>query len=109
MGPRAVTIRDEYLRADPSTVHRYLVARDELARGAGGHSPESFMEALRSHVGFPGSVCFHQDPRREPDQREETLTSVVMDLEERAVWLTRGPPCGADYTRLDFPSLRRPS
>ncbi|HUV33439.1 MAG TPA: C45 family peptidase [Candidatus Desulfaltia sp.] len=109
MGPRAVTVHDEYLKADPSAVHRYMVAREGLIRGAGGHSPESFMEVLRSHVGYPGSVCFHQDPRKEPDQREETLTSVVMDLEDRALWLTKGPPCGGSYTRLDFPSLLVPS
>jgi len=109
VGPREATLRDEYLKADPSTVHRYLVAREGLVRGAGGHSPVSFMDVLRSHVGYPGSVCFHQDPRREPDQLEETLTSVVMDLEDRAMWVTKGPPCGGDYTRLDFPSLLLPS
>ena len=109
VGPRTLGIRDEYLRMEPSTLHRLLVAKEQLRRGSGGHTEESLMEVLRSHVGYPASVCFHPDPGEEPDRQEETLTSLVMNLEERAVWVTRGPPCGSPYTRLSLPSLHAAS
>jgi len=105
VGPRDLGIRDEYAKMEPSTLHRLLVAREQLLRGAGAHTEESLMEILRSHVGYPSSVCFHPDPRKWRDGMEETLTSFVMNLEERAIWATRGPPCSGPYTRLSLPSL----
>jgi len=105
VGPRPLEVSDEYVKAESSTLHRYAVAREQMARGAGGHRVESLMEVLRNHVDYPTSVCYHVDTRKDPDQREETLSSVVMNLEERAMWLTRGPPCGVPYMRLSLPSL----
>ena len=109
VGPRTLGVRDEYVRMESSTLHRLLVAKEQLRQGAGGHTEESLMEVLRSHVGYPASVCFHLAPGEEPDGQEETLTSMVMNLEERAVWVTRGPPCSGPYTRLSFPSLKAES
>ena len=105
VGSRPLEVSDEYVKMESSTLHRYAVAREQLVRGAGGHSEESFMEVLRNHVDYPTSICYHADNRKEHDQREETLTSVVMNLEERAMWLARGPPCGVPYVRLSLSSL----
>lgn len=50
-------------------------------------------EALRDHDNFPDSICRHPNPIDAPEERYLTVTSAVMDLAERTLRLTDGPPC----------------
>jgi isopenicillin-N N-acyltransferase-like protein len=52
---------------------------------------------LRDHDNYPDSVCRHEHPDDPPEEACTTVTSVVMDLEERTLWLTNGPPCEHQY------------
>lgn len=54
-------------------------------------------EYLRDHQNYPNGVCCHPDPAEPPAERGCTLTSVVMDLDERVLRATDGPPCQAPY------------
>jgi isopenicillin-N N-acyltransferase-like protein len=46
-------------------------------------------------------VCCHPDERWDPLEQGETVASVVMDLDERRMWLAEGRPCTAPYRELD--------
>ncbi|WP_163578178.1 C45 family autoproteolytic acyltransferase/hydolase [Halomonas faecis] len=48
---------------------------------------------LSDHHGEPQSICRHEDLDQPPDERMETLFSVVMNLDERRLTLRHGKPC----------------
>jgi isopenicillin-N N-acyltransferase like protein len=49
--------------------------------------------ALRDHDDHPDGICRHENAEDPPEEQYITLTSVIMDLEERSLRLTDGPPC----------------
>jgi isopenicillin-N N-acyltransferase-like protein len=55
---------------------------------------------LRDHHGRPNSLCRHPDLDFPPAQRHITVTSVIMDLHERRMWITDGQPCRSPYDEL---------
>jgi isopenicillin-N N-acyltransferase-like protein len=50
-------------------------------------------EALRDHDNFPDSLCRHVNTDDEPEEWVTTVTSAIMDLQERSLRLTAGQPC----------------
>ena len=56
--------------------------------------------ALRDHDGHPNSVCRHEDPDYGPEEHYITVTSVVMDLDAKTMWLSDGPPCENAYEEV---------
>ncbi|MDA0642332.1 C45 family autoproteolytic acyltransferase/hydolase [Nonomuraea ferruginea] len=65
----------------------------------------SLREALSDHADYPYSVCSHPDVRAGADERWATVTSVIMDLDERTVWLSDGNPCRHPHRPLTFDGL----
>ena len=51
------------------------------------------------HFGKPLSICTHIDPTVVEDKRVETVASVIMDLDERSLNITKGPPCLSEYEK----------
>jgi isopenicillin-N N-acyltransferase-like protein len=76
---------------------RFNRARRILQEQMGEVTVESLQELLRDHVGWPDSVCTHEDPADPPYERGQTLVSLVMDLTERTMWAAPGPPCEGEY------------
>lgn len=81
----------------PSSVHRLDRLWHLLDEGP-PKDVSDLMRALRDHEGHPNSVCRHPDPERVGAY--ETVTSVIMDLDEGALWVSDGPPCGSAYQEL---------
>lgn len=54
---------------------------------------QTIMEILRDHYGKPHSICCHPDPAEPEDFGGATLASVIYDLEEKEMHITKGPPC----------------
>ena len=52
---------------------------------------------LCDHDNYPDSVCRHVHPDDPPEEACPTVVSIVMDLEERTLWLSAGPPCEHVY------------
>jgi isopenicillin-N N-acyltransferase-like protein len=50
-------------------------------------------EILSDHDNEPVSICRHFNPAQPPEERMETLFSVVMNLTERRLTLRHGKPC----------------
>jgi isopenicillin-N N-acyltransferase-like protein len=57
---------------------------------------------LQDHTNPPGSICRHEDPAAPVDEQYRTVTSVVMDLHERTLYITDGPPCQADFQEFQL-------
>lgn len=61
--------------------------------------------ALADHADFPAAVCCHPDPRQPTTDRWATVISVIMDLDERTLYLADGNPCVKPYRALTFDGL----
>ncbi|MGI8433985.1 MAG: C45 family autoproteolytic acyltransferase/hydrolase [Nocardioidaceae bacterium] len=66
---------------------------------------ETFSHALSDHTEFPDSVCRHPDLSLPPQEQTLTVASAVVDLTERRMWLSEGPPCERGYEELDVSTL----
>lgn len=53
---------------------------------------------LADHAGYPSSICRHPDPEREEIFRLETVCSLLMNLQERKLFVAFGNPCQTPYT-----------
>ncbi len=63
-------------------------------------SRETLQGWLRDHENSPRSICRHEDPAAPVDEQYRTVTSVIMDLHDRRLWATDGPPCTNAYARF---------
>jgi isopenicillin-N N-acyltransferase-like protein len=70
--------------------------------GDGPLSLDTFRLALADHANFPSGVCCHPDTRFAPVDQGTTVASVLMDLDDRTMWVADGHPCTAPYRRLDY-------
>jgi isopenicillin-N N-acyltransferase-like protein len=70
-----------------------------------GLSLDTFRTALGDHANYPSGICCHPDPRMAPHDQGATVASVLMDLDDRTVWLADGHPCITPYRRLDLGAL----
>ena len=89
----------------------FRLERLKTAVGAerGSLSLDTFRRVLGDHANFPSGVCCHPDARMDEHDRGATVASVLMDLDERRVWLADGHPCTAPYRELELgPLLDKP-
>lgn len=63
---------------------------------------EDIQTYLSDHQTYPHSICCHEDLDLRPGQRYRTVTSVVMDLHVRELFLSDGPPCLGAYQRISL-------
>lgn len=91
----------------PDTIDRLQRIEQLLRPHVGRLEIDHLFAALRDHSNLPDSICRHGDDRDAEPTRMETSVSIVMDLTERKIWMTAGPPCESDYVTLEFDSLRR--
>jgi len=57
------------------------------------HDIASLQEIQRDHVNFPYSICCHATHLANPYEREKTICALVMDLNEKVIYLAWGNPC----------------
>lgn len=79
-----------------STRIRYLRAL-RLLRQTEKHSERTLQNILRDHVNFPDSICNHSMDEIDPLDREKTVNSLIMDLNERKLSIAWGSPCKNRY------------
>jgi isopenicillin-N N-acyltransferase-like protein len=92
IGPRSLSIRDTFVSQIPNTVYRLSRTNATLKRWDSRISVDGIKEILRR-------ARTHPDPAVTPDMQGETVASVIMDLDERSLYLTRGPPCLSEYEK----------
>ena len=91
----------------PDDLRRFSCLRRKRFQGFLEASPaisiEQLQGHLRDHQNAPRSICRHENPEAPIDEQYRTVTSIVMDLHDRRLWATNGPPCENAYltTKLD--------
>ncbi len=100
-------VRDTVKDWGGSSPFRSARARRLLAEAAAGRkvAETHLAEVFRDHASFPSAICRHVDERDGPLERSETVYSLMLDLDERAMGLAAGPPCGHDYSWLSLEDL----
>lgn len=101
--PRDVT--DVSVYAMPDSLVRLQRIRAAVTEAEEPAGVDSLHRALADHADYPNSVCCHPDPREEPARRWATVVSVIMDLDERTMWLSDGNPCEHPHRPLTFGGL----
>ena len=94
---------DVSLYAMPDSLIRLQRAEQAIARSAEPHDIASLRRALSDHADFPSGVCCH--PRPEDEEQWATVMSVIMDPQDRRMWLAPGLPCETEFVELDFGNL----
>lgn len=60
-------------------------------------SVQTVKGCLRDHRDAPAAICRHEDPDAPVGEQYRTVTSVVMDLNQQAMYVSDGPPCENRY------------
>lgn len=68
-------------------------------------SIDLILDALRDHANPPRSICRHVDRSAPVDEQYETVTSVIIDLDEASMLVSDGPPCENEYTHIRLREL----
>jgi isopenicillin-N N-acyltransferase like protein len=103
LDPRAaVTVKDHGPEQSPSTLYRHRRLAQRLRERHGTIDLAAMQDAFRDHFGRPDSVCSHPkgDPTRPPNG---SVASIVMDLEQRTMWVAPHPVCEREYTAYGLP------
>jgi isopenicillin-N N-acyltransferase-like protein len=84
-----------------SRVRYFRVQR--LMRRSHRHNVESLQSILRDHVNYPNSICSHEVIDENPLDRQKTVCSLIIDLNEKQIHAAWGVPCQNEYFtyRLD--------
>lgn len=65
-------------------------------------SVDAFQRLLADHTNYPAGICCHPDVRMDPHDQGATVASVIMDLDDRILWVADGQPCVNPYRELDY-------
>ena len=84
----------------PDTVIRNHRASRFFQEKRGELKVDTIKEVLTDHFGRPDSICRHRDERLHPNEQWETLTSMIINLTEREMLYTNGPPCSNPYVSI---------
>jgi isopenicillin-N N-acyltransferase-like protein len=76
-----------------------------IAEASAPATVDSLHRALSDHADFPSAVCCHPDVREVDGEQWATVMSVIMDLDERTIYLSEGNPCQSPPVELTFGDL----
>jgi isopenicillin-N N-acyltransferase-like protein len=75
---------------------RYFRAT-RLLRRSHRHNLNSLQGILRDHVNYPNSICSHEVIDDNPLDRQKTVCSLIIDLNEKQMHAAWGVPCQNEY------------
>ncbi len=94
----------------PDSPFRLERLRAAIGRVDGKLSSDDFRSFLADHANHPSGICCHPDARMDIYDRGATVASVLMDLDERRMWVADGHPCTNPYRERDYSDfLSKPS
>jgi isopenicillin-N N-acyltransferase-like protein len=98
------SMNSEFERLIPDTLCRAPRLRRLLTEDADKIGEGDIKEALRDHFDHPNSICRHPNEDDPELDRLETGGSFVMDLTEKRLLGTNGPPCEHEYVEFQVGS-----
>ncbi len=93
---------EQYPNSLSCSLVRYHRALRLIEAQLGEVTVDSIISIFRDHVGKPGSVCRHADPKEHPLDVSETIFSVIYDLTNLRAHVCRGKPCTGSYGSFDL-------
>lgn len=92
-------VESEFEKLIPHTLFRGPRARRLLARARddGTLDREAMKATFRDHFSRPSSICRHVDESLPERRHTHTIASLILDLNERRMLATQGPPCEMEY------------
>ncbi len=57
---------------------------------------------LSDHVSHPLGICRHPDPAAPEAKRTVTAAAVILDLDDRRLWVADGPPCEVPFASFSL-------
>jgi isopenicillin-N N-acyltransferase like protein len=99
LDPGALGVAEPPTTWRPRSLHR-LERMSALLQAARPLTIEHLQSCLRDHDRHPYSICRHESPPDPPEQHYITVTSIIIDLDAREIYLTDGPPCASDYEKV---------
>lgn len=100
---------DVSLWAMPDSAFRFDRLTREVAK-LEKLSVGAFQGLLADHASYPSGICCHPDVRMDLYDQGATVASVIMDLDDRVMWLADGQPCSHPYREIDYSKfLSKPS
>jgi isopenicillin-N N-acyltransferase-like protein len=82
--------------------HVRLNRAERLLRTMVPHSTESFASILSDHVNRPNSICCHDVDAQVMIERSKTIASIMIDLNEKCMYVALGSPCQSSYQRINL-------
>lgn len=67
------------------------------------------VDALRDHFSYPDGICRHVDDFVDPAERVATLHSLLIDLDDRCLWIAPQNACANPYYRFSIDDLFTPA
>jgi isopenicillin-N N-acyltransferase-like protein len=93
---------DKFIEVVPDTLVRFerakRILKENIHRSPIDHTV--LIRIFRDHFNYPNSICRHRDPRLSEDDQIETLSSIIMDLNELKILITKGQPCINEYSQV---------
>ena len=102
LDPAALGVSEPRSERRPHSYTRLARIRELLSARA-PVSVGDLESCLRDHDNYPDSVCRHKNPDDPPEEWAVTVTSVIMDLDQRSLSLTDGHPCEHLYEGYSLP------
>jgi isopenicillin-N N-acyltransferase-like protein len=94
--PPGVASTLQWLR--PSTLYRARRLNRLIRQANRPVDVELAQSLFTDHFSRPHSICAHPDPDVAEVERSTTVTSAILDLANRVLYATDGPPCENPYT-----------
>jgi isopenicillin-N N-acyltransferase-like protein len=91
----------EFEKLIPDTLCRAPRLRRLLSKEKGNLNFEVFQEAFQDHFDRPSSICRHPNEKDDELERLQTNGSYVLDLTNRRMRGTNGPPCENEYIEFE--------
>jgi isopenicillin-N N-acyltransferase-like protein len=104
LDPRALGVVEPEIERGPDSQDRLARMHTLLDTGA-PLTVEQLADALRDSAGAPDAICRHPDETQPPEERYATVVSAIIDLHERTLWISDGPPDRVAYTQLSLSAL----
>lgn len=102
INPKAAGLTREVQPSKRPSTQQRLARAQHLLHNSKKLDIEGAKEILRDHDDHPYSLCRHSDPNFPPEERYQSVVSVVMDLTEKSFAIASGPPCQYEYRVLKF-------
>jgi len=90
-------VESEFEKLIPHTLCRSPRMRRLLKQESGAIDVSKLKSILRDHFNRPASVCRHVEEDLPERRHAETIASLILDLQERRMVATQGPPCETSY------------